>query len=303
MRDAGGVQRAQHGPGAVDVVGTPAAEPAAVILLARAADMPVRCASTGSSARMPIWARNDTQRAVTSAVGGSSSAPWSANGMWFRWKWVFSGSNAPQPPSLALHADDPVARAGDCVGVRRVAVAMQQHADDGGVVDVGIMRIVVLERPAARGAVRAARTAQSPSTSSDLRCAQPGAGGRRPSGTAAPCRLRRWRGRRGRCPTPATGRAGNRRGPSSTTSSCAPTATRWRRRGWSGRIAQRVEHHHAVGHGGVDRAEAVLAVQPFGDEGDGARRWRAGATAPGKSGSTRCSTASSALKKRPQLER
>ena len=32
------------------------------------------------------------------------------------------------------------------------------------------------------------------------------------------------------------------------------------------RIAEAVEHHHAVGHGGIDRAEPVFAVQPLGDE-------------------------------------
>src|SRR5882672_5995127 len=33
-------------------------------------------------------------------------------------------------------------------------------------------------------------------------------------------------------------------------------------------IAQRGIHHHAVGHGGIDRPQPVLAVQPFGYEGD-----------------------------------
>ena len=36
-----------------------------------------------------------------------------------------------------------------------------------------------------------------------------------------------------------------------------------------GRIAERVEHHHAVGDGGVDAAQPVIAVQPLGHEGDG----------------------------------
>ena len=35
------------------------------------------------------------------------------------------------------------------------------------------------------------------------------------------------------------------------------------------RNAQRVEHHRGVGHGGVDAAEPVLAVEPLGHEGDG----------------------------------
>ena len=34
------------------------------------------------------------------------------------------------------------------------------------------------------------------------------------------------------------------------------------------RIAERVEHHHAVGHRRIDRAEAVLAVEPLADQGD-----------------------------------
>ena len=34
------------------------------------------------------------------------------------------------------------------------------------------------------------------------------------------------------------------------------------------RIAQRVEHHHAVGHRRKDRAEPVLAVEPLADQGD-----------------------------------
>ena len=41
-------------------------------------------------------------------------------------------------------------------------------------------------------------------------------------------------------------------------------------------IAQRVEHHHGVGHGRENRAEPVFAVEPLGDEGHGASmaRWR-----------------------------
>ena len=35
-------------------------------------------------------------------------------------------------------------------------------------------------------------------------------------------------------------------------------------------IAEHIEHHHAVGHGGENRAEAVLAVEPLGHPGDGA---------------------------------
>ena len=31
------------------------------------------------------------------------------------------------------------------------------------------------------------------------------------------------------------------------------------------RIAERVEHHHAVGHSRINRAEPILAVEPFDD--------------------------------------
>ena len=36
------------------------------------------------------------------------------------------------------------------------------------------------------------------------------------------------------------------------------------------RIAEHVEHHHAVGHGGKNGAEPVLAVEALGHEGHGA---------------------------------
>ena len=34
------------------------------------------------------------------------------------------------------------------------------------------------------------------------------------------------------------------------------------------RSAERIEHHRRIGHGRIDRAEPVLAVQALGDEGD-----------------------------------
>ena len=37
-----------------------------------------------------------------------------------------------------------------------------------------------------------------------------------------------------------------------------------------GRVAERIVHHHGVGHGREDRAQPVLSVQPLGDEGFGA---------------------------------
>src|SRR2546421_11546618 len=64
-----------------------------------------------------------------------------------------SASNAPQPPFLlcmpTIHS-----RARDRLAKLRPALlslhAVHRHGDHGGVVDIGVMRIVVLERPAAR---------------------------------------------------------------------------------------------------------------------------------------------------------
>ncbi len=37
--------------------------------------------------------------------------------------------------------------------------------------------------------------------------------------------------------------------------------------GMLGRIAQHIIHHHAVGHGGINRPQPIFAVQPFGGPG------------------------------------
>ena len=36
-----------------------------------------------------------------------------------------------------------------------------------------------------------------------------------------------------------------------------------------GRVAERVEHQHRVRHGGIDRAEAILAIEALGHESRG----------------------------------
>src|SRR6185312_16943423 len=51
---------------------------------------------------------------------------------------------------LALHADDPLAGAVDRLAVARAVEAVEREADRGGVVDIGVMRVLVLEGPAAR---------------------------------------------------------------------------------------------------------------------------------------------------------
>ena len=66
---------------AIDGVGT---DVASAILVA-AGDNPERLKSEATFAKLcgvsPLWPKSDKQRAVTSAVGGSSKAPWSAKGI------------------------------------------------------------------------------------------------------------------------------------------------------------------------------------------------------------------------------
>ena len=66
------------------------------------------------------------------------------------------------------------------------------------------------------------------------------------------------------------------------------------------RIAQRIEHHHAVGHGRKNRAEPVLAVEPLGHPGHRARRSRAAARPSGKYGSTGAAALSTTRKNQNQ---
>ncbi len=60
------------------------------------------------------------------------------------------------PPAAvpALHADDPAPCLLDGLSVLRPTVAVKQHGDDGRVVDVRIVVIAVLERPAAGPQIR-----------------------------------------------------------------------------------------------------------------------------------------------------
>ena len=77
-----------------------------------------------------------------------------------------SASNAPQPPFwLCRPTIHSAARAIGPEVARRSTCAIHRHHHHGGVVEIGIMRIGILERPAARPHVRAL-AAQSPSTSS-----------------------------------------------------------------------------------------------------------------------------------------
>ena len=154
MIDAGGIERAQHRPGAVDVVHAPAAVPAAVGELRAAQIVDAarhRRAARGrlaelrqhrQAARGDVLGRRIEQRAV---IGERDVVEIII--------FVVGVEGAPAAV-LALHAHDPFAaraRAPRRSPRRpdRFCSAVHRHGDDGGVVDIGIMRVGVLERPAA----------------------------------------------------------------------------------------------------------------------------------------------------------
>ena len=113
----------------------------------------------------------------------------------------------------ALHALDPFAAARDrhiiVLGAGCAPHPIHRHDDHGGVVEIGIMRVVVLERPAAGPHVRALHRPVALEVEHLFRHQPVEAPFRRGVG-----RLARpppsWRGRSASCPTPARRRAGNR---------------------------------------------------------------------------------------------
>ena len=94
----GGDQRGHHRAGAVDVVGAPPAEPGAVGSPAPAAARPRRAGPPGCRPGRTA-ASASTTCAVTSAEGGSVTAPKSQNGSLATSREVLSASKAAQPPS------------------------------------------------------------------------------------------------------------------------------------------------------------------------------------------------------------
>ena len=132
---------------------------------------------------------------------------------------------------LALHADDPFPRPGDRaaeVGLGAQALhAIHRHHHHGGVVDVRIVRIGVLERPAAGADIGPPRDPvafdiQDLLAAPAIRgpCAPASAPGRRP--------LRARHGRRARCPRSAIRKAGNSPHPRAPPAASRSTRARWR---------------------------------------------------------------------------
>ena len=194
---------------------------------------------------------------------------------------MLSASKAPQPPFAALQADDPFRAAVDGLVVARAAAsrarAVHRHDHHGGVVEVGIVGVAVLEGPAAGAHVRPLARPSRPSRPAPAAAAaSPGRAPRRARRLARRVSIRAWRDQRG---VPHRRDAGLAVGlvVLDRPAASRPTARAMARCGMVRRIAERVVHHHAVGHGRIDRAQPVLAVQPLGDEARAARRWRAGA--------------------------
>ena len=140
------------GAGAVDVVDAPAAEPGAVGLLL--GDQPgERRAAPASPSASPSAASISSACAVTSALGGSITSPKSQNGS--------SRTIAPRvvgveraPAAVARPASPRSSRRARAIAARRRARsrrldAQQREHDLGGVVDVGVVVVGELERPAA----------------------------------------------------------------------------------------------------------------------------------------------------------
>ena len=153
-RQTCGVERAQRGPRAVDVVHAPAAVPAAVLLLlfheigdAALHDLAgvagrAELRQHGDAARRHVGRRRIEQRAV---IGEGDVV-----------EIVISVIGVERAPAAvaALQALDPFARPRDRRRIMLPGCAIHRHDDDRGVVDVGIMRVGVLERPSARPHVR-----------------------------------------------------------------------------------------------------------------------------------------------------
>ena len=119
-------------------------------------------ASAARSRARSARASATAQRPLTSLVGGSRSAPWSANGNLVQVPERVVGIERAEPAVAALHAGDPVHGAGERLGAALGAGCAGERPHDGGrVIQVRIVCIGELERPpTARTSGRAAR--QSP---------------------------------------------------------------------------------------------------------------------------------------------
>src|SRR5665213_3004586 len=147
------VERAEYRPGAVDVIGAPAAEPRAFLRLhapqiieprrqGRFMRAVAELRQERHAARGDILGRRIEQRAVI-GVGDVVQVI------------IFIVGVEGRPAAVAaLHADQPFSRALDGIGVALVTGAVQRHRHHRRIVEIGIMRVEILERPAAGPDIR-----------------------------------------------------------------------------------------------------------------------------------------------------
>ena len=145
--------------GAVDVVGAPAAEPGAVGLLVRRAATATPRRHAAGSADDPQPASISTTWAVTSADGGSMTAPKSQKGSLSASRGCCRRRTRPsRRRGTASRRSSATARSTAAPHPRRVRVrhSPQREHHLGGVVGVGVAVVGELERPAARRQLRPA---------------------------------------------------------------------------------------------------------------------------------------------------
>ena len=212
--EARGAERAQCRPCAVDVVHAPAAEPAAVRHL-----LALEIVETG--------AHDGTRRRLAELGQHADAAGADVGGRRIEQRAVIGERNVVEvvvdivgierrPAAIAaLQALDPfdAARDGLIVGAAACAGlaprAVHRHDDDGGVVEIGVVRIAVLERPAAGTHVGPplAPVALRVELLQRFQPAQPRRARQRPRRRPGPPA---WPGRQVRYPRPGRRRAGSR---------------------------------------------------------------------------------------------
>ena len=164
----------------------------------------------------------------------------------------------------ALHPLDPFAATSDRFDIARAIVAggtVHRHHHDRGVVGVGIEIVGILKRPAA-GPEPRALVGPIADDIEHLARAQPveGAGGA-PDRVVAADLEHGVRGERG-----VPDRRHARLAIDAVGGGHDQLFERFARRRTGrvvGRKSERIEHHHGIGHRGVDRAQPILAVEPL----------------------------------------
>ena len=161
----------------------------------------------------------------------------------------------------ALHSLDPFQRSSDRFGEGRAICAIHRHGHDGGVVEVGIISVFILERPAA-GAKAGALVGPVADDIEHLALAQPVERLSRSSLRILAADFEhRVRGERG-VPHRRNARLAVDFvvGDHQQLVDCGPGSGAGGVIGW---VAERVEHHHRIGHRRIDRSQPVLAVEPL----------------------------------------